>query len=634
LTASVLPLRAETADEVRAKALAVLRSEAPLEQKWAACRDLVRVGDKDCVPVLAGMLADEKLSHYARYALEPIPDKSVDEALRTALDKLNGKLLTGVISSIGARRDAAAADLLAKHLTSSDGDVARTTAITLGRIGTRAAGKTLLGALKDAKGDSIARICDGLLACGTNLAAQDQQTAAKEIYDGMLARDLPARFRAAALRGAVLCDPAGGMKWLSSMVQDSDFSVFAMALRIAAEVKAQQVTDVLVSEIGKLPTERAVLVMKVLGQRGDKAALPLLLDMAKKGEKNVRVEAIQAAAEIGNASAVQVLMELMKDKEDAVQRAAAAAVAGLPGPEVDAAVVKALDSPDPALKIKMFDLAGQRRVASAVPTLLKGMSDADLNVRTAAARSYGELAGAAGIPVLIDKLTKSTDAREVAIYERVLGTVCPLAGEKDACAKRLAEALPKAGPAAKPAVLRTLRVAGGPEALKAVRGAVNDADKEVHATALRVLGEWPSADASPLLLELAKSSSDGGDKLLALRGYLGMALLKNVAAADKLAIGRQAAPLIQREEEKRMLLGALSGAASAEALDLIIPYLEDPAVKREAVATVMAIAEKRKPKQHAAVAQKALEKVVKVAADDPAVVKRAQELLKQIGNEK
>ena len=97
----------------------MLKSDAPLEQKPAACEDLARVGDKDCVPVLAGMLGDEQLSHRARYALEPIPDKSVDEALRAALGKLNGKLLSGVISSIGARRDSAAVELLGKHLAST-----------------------------------------------------------------------------------------------------------------------------------------------------------------------------------------------------------------------------------------------------------------------------------------------------------------------------------------------------------------------------------------------------------------------------------------------------------------------------------------------------------------------------------
>ncbi len=119
----------------------MLKSSAPLEQKAAACKDLARVGDKSCVPVLAGMLGDEKLSHLARYALEAIPDTSADEVLRAALDTLSGTLLSGIISSVGTRRDSATVGQLARHLGDRDSDVVRTAAIALGRIGTATAGK-------------------------------------------------------------------------------------------------------------------------------------------------------------------------------------------------------------------------------------------------------------------------------------------------------------------------------------------------------------------------------------------------------------------------------------------------------------------------------------------------------------
>ena len=359
-----------------------------------------------------------------------------------------------------------------------------------------------------------------------------------------------------------------------------------------------------------------------------------MLEMAKKGEKDVRLEAIQSVGEIGDASAVPVLVELMQDKNDVIGRAAATIVANLPGPEVDAAIVNILESPNPALKLKMLDIAGQRRIANAMPALLKTMSDTDVSIRTAAAKSYVELAGAGGIPVLIDMLMKSTDGREIARYERMLGSVCRMAGDKDACTRKLVDALSKAGPAVKPALLRTLRVTGGPDAVKAIRGAVDHSDKDVHMMAVRVLSEWTSTDASSVLLELAKNSREPVEKLLTLRGYIGIALQKNVAAQDKLTICRQAAPIISREEEKRMLLGAIRSVASAESLDLIISYLDDPSVKAEAVVVVMAIAEKRPKNLYTGVAKAALEKVVKVAVDDPAIRKRAEELLKQMVNEK
>ncbi|NUQ66569.1 MAG: hypothetical protein HUU20_29250, partial [Pirellulales bacterium] len=85
--------------------IAVLKSDADLFQKAKACQRLAVIGTNQCVPVLAGLLPDEKLSHYARFGLEPIADPAAGAALRNALGKLQGGLLVGVINSVGMRRD-------------------------------------------------------------------------------------------------------------------------------------------------------------------------------------------------------------------------------------------------------------------------------------------------------------------------------------------------------------------------------------------------------------------------------------------------------------------------------------------------------------------------------------------------
>ena len=86
--------------------ITVLKSaDASLKDRNDACRELATIGDPKAIPVLVGLLGDEKLSHMARYALEPIKDASVDTALRDAMGKLKGDLQIGVINSIGVRRD-------------------------------------------------------------------------------------------------------------------------------------------------------------------------------------------------------------------------------------------------------------------------------------------------------------------------------------------------------------------------------------------------------------------------------------------------------------------------------------------------------------------------------------------------
>src|SRR5262245_55724634 len=124
--------------------IAVLKSDAGHKDKADACRELSIIGGAPAVPALAGLLTDEKLSHMARYGLEPIPDPSVDDALREALGKVKGKTLVGVAASLGVRRDAKAVEPLAKLLGDGDAEVAQTAARSLARIASPEAAKALL----------------------------------------------------------------------------------------------------------------------------------------------------------------------------------------------------------------------------------------------------------------------------------------------------------------------------------------------------------------------------------------------------------------------------------------------------------------------------------------------------------
>ena len=128
LSAVLLSLIAASAVAQETELLAVLRSDASVQEKSAACRQLAQVATKESVPTLAAMLGDEKLSHMARYALETIRDPSADAALRDALDSVAGTPRLGVIGSLGARRDRQAVEALAKLLPGNDSTAAQAAA--------------------------------------------------------------------------------------------------------------------------------------------------------------------------------------------------------------------------------------------------------------------------------------------------------------------------------------------------------------------------------------------------------------------------------------------------------------------------------------------------------------------------
>ncbi len=321
---NIISAAVPTATKQEAELIAVLKSsDASLKDKWDACRNLALVGTDEAVGTLAGMLGeDERVSHYARYALEPIPSPKVDQALRDALGKVKGTPLVGVIGSIGVRRDAKAVDSLVKFLSDSNPQVAQAAARALGSIGTGGAAEALLRALPDAPEKNQLDVCEGLFRCAEELQANGWVAEAREIYDRLCEIRAPHQVRSAALRGAVLTRGDDGLPMLVKALHGDDFTQVAAAVRTAQEMPGSLVSEVLAAELSKLDADRQIVVIQTLGKRGDSVAVSALVAAAKKGDNNVRIEAIRSLAEIGDDKAAPALKELAKDSDAEVAKAA------------------------------------------------------------------------------------------------------------------------------------------------------------------------------------------------------------------------------------------------------------------------------------------------------------------------
>ncbi len=190
-----------------AKLIAVLKSDAPRKAKADACRELARVGTREAVAPLAALLCNEELSHMARYGLEPIPDPAVDTALRDTLDKVKGRLLVGVIGSIGVRRDPKAVAALVKRLDDPDPEVVQAAARALGRIGTLDAVAPLEKALASTAQANRIAVSEGLFRCADVLRAQGQRKAAQAIYEQLGNAQVPEYVKSGARQAEQTLQP-------------------------------------------------------------------------------------------------------------------------------------------------------------------------------------------------------------------------------------------------------------------------------------------------------------------------------------------------------------------------------------------------------------------------------------------
>jgi HEAT repeat protein len=613
------------------KLVAVLKSGATQKEKADACRELARIGTSEAVAPLAALLTDEKLSHMARYGLETIPDPSVDEAFRAALGRLQGMPLVGVIGSIGVRRDAKAVPALAVFLNSSDPEVARAAARSLGSIATSAAAKALEDFLVKAPVPNQPAVYEGLFRCAEAFAARGSRSQAVAIYDRLRTNQTRHQIRAGALRGSIL-NRKDGLSLLLQVLHSADYSLFAAAAQTSLEMPGGEVTSGLAAELETLPEERQILVAQMLGKRGDPRALHALLEVASKGAHGARIAAISALAELEDPSATAVLVSLSGDSDRDVARQAQETLACLQGAAVDNAVLALLESRQPSQRAVGMDLAVRRRMPSAMSAMFKMATGGEPSLRTVAIKKLAELAPPSELPAFFDLLDKAQNQEELEAAEQALATLCLKSSDTAACTETIINRLGQAEPEQRCALLRVLGTVGSPQALAPVRAALDDTNSTVHATAIRVLGSWSSLDAAPVLLELAQTAKDPTDKTLCLRSYLGLAGHTDFAPEQRLAMCRQASGLVQKEEEKRQFLAALGGLNSPEALELITPYAEEEATKEEAASAIVAVSERVLQNNNAsAQAARIVDPLQKVAqsTSNPDLTARAKKLLEQ-----
>ncbi len=601
-----------------------LGTNVPAGAKDLACRQLAIIGTGAQVPAIAPLLLDAKLSHMARYALERIPGPEADDALLAALPKVQGALRVGVIHSLGNRRAERAVEPLSALLGDADPAVAAAVARALGQIGPAAADALAKGLATSSPAIRPA-VAEGALLAADALAQAGQRQAAATLFQQIASAEVPPAARVAAIRGQILALDAAGIPRLVELLHAADAPLFNLALVLTRELPGGAVTSAVAAELAKLPPDKQALLLAALADRGDRAAGPAVLALAQQGPTEVRPAAFQALARLGDASLVPLLARTAAEGKPAVAQAAAATLATLPGKDVDAALV-ALVQGEPKLRRAAIEAAGQRRIASAAPVLLRALADSDASVRSAALKALGETAGLAELPALVDVLLKSPPG-EVAAVEGAIAAVCARLPEREPAGQAIAARLDQAQGASKEALVRLLGRVGGTAALAAVAKALADPSPPVRDAAVRMLSDWPEPAAGPHLLALAQSAEDKKHKILALRGYLRLAGLPGVSADQKLAMATQALALAERDDERKLALGVLAAVPSPQALARVVPLVDRPAMKEEACTAAVAIAAKIAASQPAAAAE-AMRKVLSATAN-PELKKQAQAILAQ-----
>jgi HEAT repeat protein len=508
--------------------------------------------------------------------------------------------------------------------------VASASAIALGKLG----GDAAAAALQEAVGSGAETVRDAaahgcVLAAEHYLAAKKPEAAIK-LYDLVRNADVPKQRKLEGTRGAILARGNGGVDLLVENLRSGDQAFINIALGTARELKAAQVTDALVAELPKAASDQQRLIILALADRDDPKALPAVVQAAKDGATSVRITAVGVLERLGNVSTIPVLLEAAGSEEPELARAARTTLSRLGGKEVDAELMQRMEQSSGNARRVLIELAEMRRMEGVLPAFLKYTADPDPAVRQAAVEAIGEIGQAAQAADLVKLLQKPQEARDRAALERSLTSLCSRYGA--ACAAHLLPLAQGDDPATRVIAVRALSSCGGPEALAAIRSALEDKDESVQDEAVRMLATWPNrwpADASVLepLMAVAKAPRKPNHQVLAIRGYLQFLQgARKLSAGDRLSKAGEILPLITRPEEKRLAISVLSAIGTSGSVRPLVAFTSDRAVTEEAANAIFSILAKNPAGLSADQRRAALEAVADNASNE-ATRTKAREML-------
>jgi HEAT repeat protein len=569
--------------------LAILRSDAPKAEKALACKNLSVYGSKESVADLAKLLGDEQLASWARTPLEAIPGDEANEALRKAAGSLKGKLLVGVINSIGVRRDAKAVDLLSERLPDRDADVASAAAVALGRIGNAAASDSLRRSLDGGSLAVRSAVAEGCVLCAERFLADGNAKEAAKIYDEVRKADVPSQRIIEATRGAILARGKDGIPLLIEQLRTSNKGLFLMALTTAREFPGGDVDQALAKELESAPPERAALVVLAMADRRETVKLAAILKAAGSGNAQVRLAAIGALGRVGDATCLPPLIDIALESDAELSSAAKEALVILPGETVDKEIVGRLAKAEGKTYPLLIELIGQRQI-EASDALLKALKHSDKAVRNSALASLGNTASQKYLSVLITQFVSTASEDDAAVAQKALKTAAIRMPDREACAAELAAAADKAPMPTKTALLEILGAVQGTKALAAVGAAAKSSDPTLQDVGSKLLGEWTTVDAAPVLLSVAKGG--GKYQTRALRGYIGIAQKFIMPDEQRAQMCTSALDLAKQPAERKLVMDVLKRYPNLEMLKAAVKAMESPELKKDASEAALAISQK------------------------------------------
>jgi hypothetical protein len=239
---------------------------------------------------------------------------------------------------------------------------------------------------------------------------------------------------------------------------------------------------------------------------------------------------------------------------------------------------------DPVVRVALLRAVADRQMTDAMAGVRAALDDGNRVVKNEALRTISVLGGEADMDLLVARLLeapqRTIEDAVVAVTQRV--------DQAEKTSRILADKAASGSAAVQMAVLRVVARLGQAPGLAYVETLCRSENDRVKIEAVRALSNWPTRAGLSLAETMARNETDTTCRVLALRGFIRMAVMDSdqtvQARFDTLA---RAMTLASRDDERKMVLSAMPQTPCKEALSMALSYVTDASLTAESQAAVM-----------------------------------------------
>ncbi len=387
---------------------------------------------------------------------------------------------------------------------------------------------------------------------------------------------------------------------------------------IRTSAKGAENTKTFAAQLPKLTAEAQCALIGALGDRGDAAAKPAVVEQLSNSQESVRAAALKALGEIGGVAEFPNFTKALQSGTSQEQQAALSALIRMAGSPISAKIAAESKSAQPHVRSKLIEILAARRATSEVSEIIAATIDNDSSVRTAAMNALGQIGQPEQLAAMLPGLLKSSRGNERNNAERNIAEVCKRIQNEDERGNALIAVLNSVEASQRDELMSLVGRVGGKRLISFVADIATGSDVSRRSFGIDSLSKWPDASPADTLLQIAINAKDDAERRQAFAAFVKVSANRdNRNDKQRLDRMKQAMKEARNVEEKTAVINRTRTAYDVESMRFVRPFLDDPDLSQIACETIVELAHHRNVRNpHKDEFDAVLDKVIALAKNE------------------